>query len=424
MQALLLVLILPAAGVGIVVALRTPSWFGADLSQYGRVMVLACAGLPVVALVPFLTNALAARLGYARSMGFSVAHAGITVAAAVAAGTGLGLAGFYGVYAALGAGLVAITLARLTRAMPTSRPLGLGECFALPPEVWRFAVAMLALAFATPYAALYVQSTVLRLYGSGTAGILQAAIGVSLSIRTLLGTAHSVFLTPAVNRDADPVLRMTAANEFQRTSALFFAMVLPPVLLFPDLVVRALYARAFLGASSIVALFVAAEVVGLLANTYQSLIVAAGRMRFHVMQNLAAQIVLVTGAAVALPRLGPAGAGLATLAAPTFLLATTLVFLRRGYGLSASAEARRMMIVTVGLLVVCGSVGSTYTGAAAWLLVAKAAVCVAAWAIAYALLPPGDRRQFRRALRDAFTMATGGRPRLQPAAAAAAPDER
>jgi len=111
------------------------------------------------------------------------------------------------------------------------------------------------------------------------AGILQSAIGISISVRALLGAAHAVFLTPHVSRESNPGVRMTWADEFQRTTGLLFVVAIPPLLLFSDIAVRILYAPAFLAGSSFVALFVAAEVFGMLSGTYQSLIIAGGSVR-------------------------------------------------------------------------------------------------------------------------------------------------
>src|SRR5678816_75446 len=70
----------------------------------------------------------------------------------------------------------------------------------LPSTFWRFSGTLMLLTFVMPYAALQVYYTVLGQLGATTAGWMQAAIGLSLSVRTLLGSAHPVFLTPHVNR--------------------------------------------------------------------------------------------------------------------------------------------------------------------------------------------------------------------------------
>ncbi len=399
MRAVLVALILPAAALCVLVSVTAPHVWGRELVSQRTALILAFAGLPVVGLVPFLTNAYAGGMAHSRSMIFSVAHAGILVAAALAAAVGFGLAGYYGIYALLGALLVWVAARKVSApGLAARRPLPLPELFRLPPAIWRFAGALVVLTIAAPYAALFVQYTALRLYGAEASGILQAAIGISLSVRALLGTAHAVFLTPHVNREADVLARMAWANEFQRTTVLLFVIALPPLLLFCDIAVRVLYSGRFIGAASFVALFVGAEVVTLLAGTYQSLIVASDRMFFHVLQNLSSQALLIGAAAVALPRLGLEGAGLAALAASLFMLVSTLIFLDVRFGARVSREAAVMAVITGLLLVVCGAVGSRYPGVSLGVLGAKAAVCFAAWAAAWLIMPREDRGRLRDGL--------------------------
>ena len=201
MRNVLVATIVPATLICITVALAAPSTWGRELAAHQRVLLLAFAGMPVIALVPFLTNAYAGGMEHNRAMRFTIAHASVLVVAALAAGLGFGLAGFYGVYAVLGAVLVVVaarSLVRLHRADRAAIPLK--QAFRLPGVIWRFSAALLTLSFASPYAALFVQYTALTLYGAVGSGILQSAIGISLAVRVLLGTAHGVFLTPHVNR--------------------------------------------------------------------------------------------------------------------------------------------------------------------------------------------------------------------------------
>jgi len=398
MRFVLLALLVPATLVAIVVAWTSPQVFGQALVPFRRTMILAFAGLPVVGLVPFLTNAYAGAVGHGSSMRLTVAHAAVMVVAAVAAGAGLGVDGFYTVYAVLGMLLVIAAAMRLTVpgvARSERLPLGGSAALRLTPSMWRFALWLLPLTFLTPYAGWFVKYSALKLYGIGSAGILQGAIGISLSVRALLGTAHAVFLTPNVNRQGDMESRMRWANEFQRTIGLLFAISLPPLLLFADIAMRLLYAPAFLAGSAFVALFVAAEIIAMLSGTYQVLIVAVDRMRFHVLQNLAAQALLVLTAAIALPRIGLAGAGLAALAPPVFLLVTTLMFLHRQYGVRISASAARSSAFSLAILIVAGGIGSRYRGFVPAVLGAKAGVCVLLWLAAAAVTPPEDRARLQ-----------------------------
>lgn len=400
MRLVLLTLIGPASLLCVALALFAPTLFGVALLPYQRTLILGFAGLPVVALVPFLTNAYAGAVGHMHSMRLTVAHSAVLGIAALAAAVGLGVDGFYAVYAFLGTCLVAVAAGRLAVPGITAadrRPLRARDAMRLTPGMWSFALWLLPLTFLAPYAGWFVKYTTLKLYGVASAGILQSAIGLSISVRALLGAAHAVFLTPHVSRESDPVARMEWADEFQRTTGLLFALTLPPLLLFSDIAVRVLYAPAFVAGSAFVALFVAAEVVGMLAGTYQALIIAAGSVRFHLAQNLLAQALLAGTAAVALPRLGLAGAGLAALAAPIFLFVTTLLFLRRAFGVRPSAAAVRSSIVTVVILIVGGTVGSHYPGLSVTLIAEKAMVCLALWIAALASVPAVDRDRLQLA---------------------------
>jgi O-antigen/teichoic acid export membrane protein len=396
MRTVLLALIVPATVVCVALSMGTPGIWGTALVTHQRAVTLALAGLPVIGLVPFLTNAYAGGMSHGRSMRFSVAHSGVLLLAAIAAGVGLGLDGYYGLYAILGTVLVFVAARSVSPRAPSVRPpLTLGQAFHLPAAVWRAAGALLALTFAAPYAALFVQYTSLRLYGAVASGILQSAIGISLSVRALLGTAHAVFLTPHVNRQAEPEARMAWANEFQRNTVHLFIVALPPLLLFADVALRVMYSGKFVAASSFAALFIAAEVITLLSGTYQALIVAGDRMLFHVLQNLAAQALLAGIAALALPRIGLAGAGLAALAAPIFLFGTTLLFLRRRYAIHVSPDAGRMALLTAAILLVCGAVGSWYPGVAIGVMGAKAAICAVTWVVAFYVMPVEDRSRLQ-----------------------------
>ncbi|MEP7129600.1 MAG: hypothetical protein ABI770_00575, partial [Sphingomicrobium sp.] len=178
---------------------------------------------------------------------------------------------------------------------------------------------------------------------------------------------------------------------------------LPPVLLFSDIELAVLYAPPFVAASPFVALFVAAEVITMLSGSYQALILADNRLRFHVAQNITAQILIAGIAAVAIPRLALAGAGLAVLAAPLFMFGSTIWYLRRQFGVRPTPEAAQMCWLVLGVLLICGAIGSLFPGMTAVRLAAKAAACIAVWIVAWLAMPAEDRGRVRLALGSART---------------------
>ena len=357
MRNVLLLLIAAATAGALLVTQVAPAVWGEALLPYREALLIAILGLPVVGLIPFLQNAVAGRMEQYRSMLVSFLHA-IVLTAAVAGVWWAGLAGYYAVYAVLGVILVIGVTRIVTRGPGDAAQAPAQPAFplALPGEVWSFSGALLILTFLAPYAALFVHYRLLSGHGAEAAGWMQAAVGISLSVRAVLGSAHSVYLTPNVNRGGSPEERMQWANGFETTLCLIAGLVLPPLLLFPDLFVHLLYSSAFLPGAAFVMLFVLVEVVGLLSGTYQALVVAFGHMRHHVAHNLVAQLLVVATAFQLVEPFGILGAGLASLIAPVFMLFATMWFLHRRYGLRmpATLVARSawllVSLVAAGLL--------------------------------------------------------------------------
>jgi hypothetical protein len=232
---------------------------------------------------------------------------------------------------------------------------------ALPREIWRFGLVLLGLAFLVPYAALYVHYRVLSQLGAEASGWMQAAMGLSLAARAVLGAAHPVFLTPYVNRGGTPEERMAWAVGYQRTLCFLIGLVLPPLLLFPDVAARLLYSAEFLPGAQYVFLFVLGEVVLLWSGTYGSLVVAFDRLGYHVAENIAAQLLMVAVGWAFIPRWGIGGAGAAALAAAVFLLLSNAGFLRWSFGLRTPARTTLLVLYLAVGLGVAGLVGRTPT---------------------------------------------------------------
>jgi antigen flippase len=395
-------LLVAASLVCVGITAVAPQVWGTALTSYQGALILAFAALPVIGLVAFMTNGFAAMAGHGSSMRFTVANSAVFVFAAGTAAA-FGVAGFYGAYALLGTALVVAAIVKLhdPGARKVRHASSLAQLFKLPRDVWRFAIWLFPLTFVAPYAAFYVQYSTLRLYGAGTAGILVGAIGIGLSVRTLLGASHAIFLTPNVNRQANSAERMGWANEYQRHIVVIFIAALPPVLLFSDVELAVLYSPRFIAAAPFVALFVATEVITLLSGSYQALVLADNRVRFHVAQNITAQILTVAIAALAIPRLGLAGAGVAVMAAPVFMFGSTLWYLRRQFEVRPTREAAHMCWLTLAMLLVCGTIGSMFPGMTVANLAAKAGACIAVWLVAFAAMPAEDRARVRRSLDSA-----------------------
>jgi O-antigen/teichoic acid export membrane protein len=364
MSTLLLGLSCLAVAVGLVITVVEPGAWGTQLAPYWPILLAAFLTVPVQAFVPFVQNATAAAFAPNRSMLFALAHAAVLSLTGVIGAWGFGLQGIYALYVVPAALLVGFAVARLNTAVDpeVQQPVPILKAVGLPPQIWRFGLALLALTFLAPYAALFVHYRVLRDLGPEAAGWMQAAIGISLAVRTILGSAHPVFLTPNVNRGGTPEERMQWASDFQKTLCLLTGAVLPPLLLFPDIAVRLLYSSAFLPGARFVFLFVLVEIVTLLAGTYQSLVLALDRLGYHVAQNMVAQGLMILVGAVAIRRFGISGAALAALSAQLFLYISTTLFLRISFGLRLSMRSGLLALYLVAVLLLAGIVGRNDTG--------------------------------------------------------------
>jgi enterobacterial common antigen flippase len=350
-----------AMAAGLTIALTSPARFGSELAPYWPVLVIAFLTIPAQTLVPFVTNATAATFAPNRSMLFALAHAAVFAGAGLLGGWWFGLRGIYALYVLPATALVIVALIRLSTPAGThlQLPSPAASALALPRDIWRFGVTLLGLTFLAPYAALFIHYRVLKDLGPEAAGWMQAAIGISLAVRTVLGSPSTVFLTPNVNRGGTPEQRALWASDFQKTLCLLTAVVLPPLLLFPDLAVRLLYSSEFLPGASFVFLFVLVEIVTLLAGTYQSLVLALDRLGYHVTQNMLAQGVMIAVGALTIRRFGIAGAAVAALSSQVFLYISSAIFLRRSFGLRLSPRPAALAIYLVAILVVAGMVGRT-----------------------------------------------------------------
>ena len=390
-------LILAATVVALLVTMFRPATWGTALLPYQDVLLVSILGLPTIALIPFLQNAIAGRMEQYRSMVVGLLHA-IVVAGAVVGIWWHGLAGYYAAYAVLGTVLVLATMRMVIRGTSAPAPAGAVQpqfALGLPAAIWRFSGALLILTFLSPFAALFVHYRLLSEHGAETAGWMQAAIGISLSVRAVLGSAHAVFLTPNVNRGGSPEDRMAWANNFQAMLCLIAGLVLPPLLLFPDLAIYILYSSAFSPGATFVVVFVLTEILILLSGTYQSLVVALDRMPFHVATNLVAQLLVVGMAYLLVGPLGILGAGLAVLVAPVFMYLSTMIFLHRSFGIRMPGRVAARSGWLLFCVVATGFTGALCQGLSWESLLLKAGAYLLA-VVGFALLLTDDERRRMR----------------------------
>lgn len=375
----------------IAITLWSPQLWGRELLQYRSTVLAAAATLPALAIIPFMQNALAGRLLERKAMTVTLLNAALFAIAAIVGAWWKGLVGFYSLYAVFGLGLIVFAARGVNRGTP--EPTQKTPPFSLPPAIWRFSGVILALAFLTPYAALFVYYQVLKVEGTRVAGWMQAAIGLSLIVRVGLGSAHAVFLIPNVNSDLTPQSRVAWAHQFQNVLSMIAAVSVPLLVLFPDVFVRILYSADLAQGARYAGLFVLAEFVWLTAASCQPLILAFDHLTVHVVQNAAVQLLLVAMAALLIPKFGIVGAGVANLVANGALYLSTLVFLRVKYGERLPRHVGLLTGFAIVSIIVAAGIGAWQPTVSISIAAAKVGVYVVLVALLFPFLSPNDRQQ-------------------------------
>jgi PST family polysaccharide transporter len=388
-----------AAASGTAIAWWAPGAFGGELDSGRALLLAAFATVPVLGFVPFLQNALASRAAPRAAMLFLLAHAVVFTVASLTGAWRWGLEGLYLAYALAGLPLVAGFAFGLggRRSSPGAPRAAGTDRFGLPGAVWRFGTILSALAFAAPFAALYAAYRLLASHGAEAAGWMQAAFAIGLAVRTVLGAANQVYLTPGVNREAPAAERGRWMAEYLRKLSIVVALVVPPLVLAPDLLVKLLYTDAFSPAAQFVALFVLAEVITVLGGVPQAMLVALDRLGPHVALNVVAQLLLAALAYALVPAWGVAGVGAAMLAAAGWLLVTPALYLRSRLALSIPPADLVLVGYVVTCVALCGALGAAGGTGARRALAATAADLATLGGLAL-LLRREERAELRRAL--------------------------
>lgn len=426
MRNVLLAFLSVAFMVGMVLVWVAPRILGADVAGNRILATLALTSLPVVALVPFLQNTVASSFAHNRAMLFVLLNAVVITVASLGGAALWGLRGLYLAYAILG-GVLVIAVLRWVRRRAAERPEretgreraltpadrrglaatrswkpGAGLFGYLPPLVWRFCLLLLPSAFLAPAVAYSVFYQVLSAHGARVAGYMQAAIGISLAIRGVLGAASQVFLTPLVNKPGKFQDRLERANEFQKTLFLLVGVVVPPVLLLAGIAIRLLYSTQFLPGARFVAFFVGVEILTLAVGTYQAVLIAMEDIVFYVVQNALAQVIMYVVAVATIPAWGIMGAALAALSAQALLLVGSLAYMGWRYGLRLPIRLVGLMTYVFAVLAASGALAATRPGIGLEAAATKGAFYMLAAALLAGFLTKEDWRNLRR-----FAVASG-----------------
>jgi O-antigen/teichoic acid export membrane protein len=395
--ALVLLLVLAsliAAAVAAGVAATQPTVFGDGLAPYRNVLLVALLGVPPFALAPLLRNAMAALERHRESAVAAFLGALLTVAGAVAGVTAGGLVGLY----VANAIVLGITIVGMQwylgkslglRLSTSANPGAAAAALRSQPGLTTFAASMYVLALTSPVAYLYARSLLLSTHGAIAAGLVAAAYGIGVSIRLVLNQANGLYLTPLVNRGSPKPERIAAVSEYLRILVVLVVLSALVFVLFPRQWLSLLYSSEFAAAVPIVAVFVMAEAILLVAGVYQALLIGFDDIAGFLASTVAGQLLTIALAHWLVVPLAGMGVGIAFLAGnAVILLATATRLVQRHAATRAFAPLAPLLIA----LAAAGAAGWWVTRSTGPGVAWKAVAYVVACCLALLYLRPDERR--------------------------------
>lgn len=376
----LTVLSLLGLAATLALALAAPGVFGSEVEASRDALIYAVAAIPLLNLLALLIRALAAA---ERPRAASAVTLGQWVAIAVCGGAGVVVAGLPGYFAGGAAGMLAVLavgasyLRRRERTGDRGGRLRTIAELRGHPAVLRFALVHSVIMLTTPLAFLVARYVVLAEEGLAQVGLLAAAFGMSQALTMLLTPANQLFLTPALNRDEPPHLKLERTLRFRRAVLLAMGAVMLPLLLFPRTALEVLFAEEFTPVASYVFLFIAAEALAVISAVNRALLIGLDDFTVNVGFIVGGQAVLCVLVLLLVPAVGIAGVGVALIANHALVLALTSWRLSRRHAMATLHDLRPYVPAAVGMLALGAAVASLPEGEPA-LLVAKLAVLGAA----------------------------------------------
>jgi len=338
------------AAISAVLILVFPSLIGQQLEAHIGLVLLGLAGIPAAVLHGYFRNVPAAALKPK-----TAAVCDVLVAGLMTTGILLGVLSFeiqgYFVGALAGAFTISIAYYLYLRSSMglrlKNRYISFRQLLHKHPSMFEFSLISYVLAFTLPLTWLIVRATVFGSLGAESAGILQAAIGISLAVNMLLNPVNGLLLTPHMNRVSSDDTKYGQAERFQRKLLLAIALVALPPCVFPDIAVLVLYSDQFLEAANYVCWFVLAQVLMQITGIYTALMIGLNRLRAYGLIVVLGTFSNALIAVMLIPILGLEGAGIAAFASASILSVGTLLYLhiRSAFRLSKS-----ILAITVGLV--------------------------------------------------------------------------
>jgi enterobacterial common antigen flippase len=396
---LLLILGSVGAALGISMIWWRPDWVSTSFAAHIPLVVIGLLALPAMILHGFFRNVPAAAMLPITSAVWDVVTGAILGGLAILGILLFGVPGYF-VGGLIGCVLLSASyylyfLHRFDLSMTGQPTNSIRKLLKDNPAFVELSLTSYAVAFVTPFALFIVRATVLESLGIATAGLLQAAIGISLAINLVLNPLNGLLLTPLVNRKMDKSRKHREAEEFQRKLLLPLAVVVLLPTLFPDLVIVGLYSFQFVEAAHVLYWFVLGQAIMQIAGVYNALMIGLDQMK-----ACAIIVVVCTAANAALaillvPPLGLLGAGIAAFTSSCLLALGTFLYLYAREGFEIGRAVGLGTLLLFAGLALAGAFLGTRPSLEVPNLLAKVLVCAAVLGF---VLPLSLDRQERHAI--------------------------
>lgn len=260
--------------VALMAVILTPRVLGDELITYRGIVLLAFVAVPGTMLHILFVNVLAAAQRGAAAAALNLV---VATSLAMASVVGVLVGGIAGLFAAVAiASMLALGMSlrylcrtiglRLRAPALTTQP-GLDE------GIVRTAAYVYVTLITYSVSLLVVRYVVFVGLGEVAAGLLQASLSIALSVGAALGPLSNLYLTPILNRRASAAEKVHFANEFVERMLLILLLGALPAVLFPELLLTALYTPEFTAVAGTMFLFVLWQCVYQIANVYQQLLI-------------------------------------------------------------------------------------------------------------------------------------------------------
>jgi PST family polysaccharide transporter len=400
------------AAVLVVAALLTwrPTIFGADLSAYRPYFYVAILGVPAAMLNVLFVNTLASAQRGASSAMLNML---VLLALAVAAIVGVvahGIPGLYVATVATGVGTTLGSIWYLRRSLGVhagAATLGLRRELRGSPEIVRYAMLIYAAMSAYSLTMLATRYFVFAGLGAVSAGLLQAMLGIALTVGAVMTPMNGLFFTPYVNRQLPAATKVAAADDFAGKIALLLLVAGLAVALFPRLVLTILFSPRFAPGASALAAFVVWQCLYQMVNVYLQLLIGLDDVAFFTIVTCAAYAVAAASFPGLIADFGLAGAAIALSAAMVVALIGALYRLRRRFDARVAPGVLARGAYCLLAIAVAGRIFEPVSETTVAGVTARAVYAAVVLALAALALTPAERAMLASAIARGRRRAAG-----------------